>query len=106
MLIGEYRHNLDAKKRIALGLKQLTPHPWDSLPEEIKEGARVKGKVVNIEDYGKLRDSTTGRGNRGKRITLKFRNSQAEQPYDVFKYQIVWELLKPTPNIVYTRRKT
>lgn len=42
----------DEKKRISLGLKQLTPHPWDSLPEEIKEGARVKGKVVNIEDYG------------------------------------------------------
>jgi small subunit ribosomal protein S1 len=42
----------DEKKRISLGLKQLTPHPWDNLPEEIKEGARVKGKVVNIEDYG------------------------------------------------------
>jgi small subunit ribosomal protein S1 len=35
-----------------LGLKQLTPHPWDNLPIEIIEGARVKGKVVNIEDYG------------------------------------------------------
>ena len=42
----------DEKKRISLGLKQLTPHPWDSLPEEIKEGSKVKGKVVNIEDYG------------------------------------------------------
>jgi small subunit ribosomal protein S1 len=42
----------DEKKRISLGLKQLTPHPWDNLPEEIKEGAHVKGKVVNIEDYG------------------------------------------------------
>ena len=42
----------DEKKRISLGLKQLTPHPWDVLPEDIKEGNTVKGKVVNIEDYG------------------------------------------------------
>jgi small subunit ribosomal protein S1 len=42
----------DEKKRISLGLKQLTPHPWDNLPVEIQEGATVKGKVVNIEDYG------------------------------------------------------
>lgn len=42
----------DEKKRISLGLKQLTAHPWDSLPEEITEGAKVKGKIVNIEDYG------------------------------------------------------
>jgi small subunit ribosomal protein S1 len=42
----------DEKKRISLGLKQLTPHPWDVLPESIKEGEIVKGKVVNIEDYG------------------------------------------------------
>lgn len=42
----------DEKKRISLGLKQLTPHPWDNLPADIQEGATVKGKVVNIEDYG------------------------------------------------------
>ncbi len=42
----------DDKKRISLGLKQLTPHPWDVLPENIREGATIKGKVVNIEDYG------------------------------------------------------
>src|SRR5450432_3248454 len=42
----------DGKKRISLGLKQLTPHPWDVLPENVKEGAIVKGRVVNIEDYG------------------------------------------------------
>ncbi|MES1216673.1 MAG: 30S ribosomal protein S1 [Bacteroidota bacterium] len=42
----------DEKKRISLGLKQLTPHPWDVLPETIAEGHIVKGKVVNIEDYG------------------------------------------------------
>jgi small subunit ribosomal protein S1 len=42
----------DEKRRISLGLKQLTPHPWDVLPENIAEGNIVKGKVVNIEDYG------------------------------------------------------
>lgn len=42
----------DEKKRISLGLKQLSPHPWESLTEEVVEGAKVKGKVVNIEDYG------------------------------------------------------
>ncbi len=42
----------DDKKRISLGLKQLTPHPWDVLPAELAEGSVVKGKVVNIEDYG------------------------------------------------------
>ena len=42
----------DEKKRISLGLKQLTPHPWDILPEAVKEGEVVEGKVVNIEDYG------------------------------------------------------
>jgi len=42
----------DEKKRISLGLKQLTPHPWDVLAENISEGNIVKGRVVNIEDYG------------------------------------------------------
>ena len=42
----------DEKKRIALGLKQLTPHPWDSLDKELKVGDKVKGKVVVIADYG------------------------------------------------------
>lgn len=42
----------DNKKRISLGLKQLTAHPWDNLPEEIVEGSRVKGKVVSVADYG------------------------------------------------------
>ncbi|HHU42491.1 MAG TPA: 30S ribosomal protein S1 [Fermentimonas caenicola] len=40
------------KKRIALGLKQLTPHPWDSLSESLKVGDIVKGKVVVMADYG------------------------------------------------------
>lgn len=40
------------KKRISLGLKQLQPHPWEVLPEAITEGSVVKGRIVNIEDYG------------------------------------------------------
>ena len=40
------------KKRIALGLKQLSPHPWDALDENLKVGDKVKGKVVVIADYG------------------------------------------------------
>jgi small subunit ribosomal protein S1 len=42
----------DEKKRIALGLKQLTPHPWDKLDEGLKVGDKVKGKVVVLADYG------------------------------------------------------
>ena len=42
----------DEKKRIALGLKQLTPHPWDALDANLKVGDKVKGKVVVIADYG------------------------------------------------------
>ena len=42
----------DEKNRIALGLKQLTPHPWDALDQNLKVGDRVKGKVVVIADYG------------------------------------------------------
>ena len=42
----------DEKKRIALGLKQLTPHPWDALSSELKVGDTVKGKVVVMADYG------------------------------------------------------
>jgi small subunit ribosomal protein S1 len=42
----------DAKKRIALGLKQLSPHPWDALDANLKVGDKVKGRVVVIADYG------------------------------------------------------
>lgn len=42
----------EEKKRIALGLKQLTPHPWDSLDPNLKIGDKVKGKVVVLTDYG------------------------------------------------------
>ncbi len=40
------------KKRISLGMKQLTPHPWESLPADIQVGSKVKGKIVNVADYG------------------------------------------------------
>jgi len=40
------------KKRISLGMKQLTPHPWESLAADIQVGSRVKGKIVNVADYG------------------------------------------------------
>src|SRR6478736_3600445 len=40
------------KKRISLGMKQLTPHPWQSLPETIVIGTKVKGRIVNVADYG------------------------------------------------------
>ncbi len=42
----------DEKKRIALGLKQLTPHPWEALSTDVKIGDKVKGKVVVMADYG------------------------------------------------------
>ncbi len=50
----------DNKKRISLGLKQLTPHPWDVLEESISVGSIVKGKIVNIEDYGAFLEITPG----------------------------------------------
>jgi small subunit ribosomal protein S1 len=42
----------DEKKRIALGLKQLTPHPWQSLDTDLVIGSKVKGKIVTVADYG------------------------------------------------------
>lgn len=50
----------DAKKRIALGLKQLTPHPWDSLDPNLKIGDLVKGKVVVMADYGAFVEIASG----------------------------------------------
>jgi small subunit ribosomal protein S1 len=50
----------DEKKRIALGLKQLTPHPWDSLNADLKVGDKVKGRVVVMADYGAFIEITTG----------------------------------------------
>jgi small subunit ribosomal protein S1 len=50
----------DEKKRIALGLKQLTPHPWDALDAEMKVGDKVKGKVVVMADYGAFVEIATG----------------------------------------------
>jgi small subunit ribosomal protein S1 len=42
----------DDKKRISLGMKQLTPHPWDALETSMEIGSKVKGKIVNVADYG------------------------------------------------------
>ncbi len=50
----------DNKKRIALGLKQLTSHPWDSLDTNLKVGDKVKGKVVVIADYGAFIEIAAG----------------------------------------------
>ncbi len=50
----------EEKKRIALGLKQLTPHPWDALDAELKVGDKVTGKVVVMADYGAFVEIATG----------------------------------------------
>ncbi|WP_118195093.1 30S ribosomal protein S1 [Albibacterium indicum] len=50
----------DEKKRIALGLKQLTPHPWESLDPALEVGSRVKGKIVTVADYGAFLEITPG----------------------------------------------
>jgi small subunit ribosomal protein S1 len=50
----------DNKKRIALGLKQLTPHPWDALDANLKVGDKVNGKVVVIADYGAFIEIAAG----------------------------------------------
>ena len=50
----------DDKRRIALGMKQLTSHPWDALTEELTEGSKVKGKVVVMADYGAFIEIATG----------------------------------------------
>ena len=50
----------DEKKRIALGLKQLQPHPWDALDAELKVGDTVKGKVVVMADYGAFVEIAAG----------------------------------------------
>ena len=50
----------DDKKRIALGLKQLTPHPWEALSQEVKVGDKIKGKVVVINDYGAFVEIAAG----------------------------------------------
>ena len=50
----------DEKKRIALGLKQLTPHPWDALSADLKVGDKVQGKVVVMTDYGAFVEIAAG----------------------------------------------
>ena len=48
------------KKRISLGMKQLTPHPWAGLAADIQIGSKVKGKIVNVADYGAFLELQTG----------------------------------------------
>ena len=50
----------DEKKRIALGLKQLTPHPWEALDTALEIGSKVKGKIVTVADYGAFLEITPG----------------------------------------------
>lgn len=50
----------DEKKRIALGLKQLTPHPWEALNTELQIGSKVKGRIVTVADYGAFLEITPG----------------------------------------------
>lgn len=50
----------DEKKRIALGLKQLTEHPWESLDTALEVGSKVKGKIVTVADYGAFLEITPG----------------------------------------------
>jgi len=50
----------DEKKRIALGLKQLTPHPWETLDTSIEIGSKVKGKIVTVADYGAFLEISSG----------------------------------------------
>ena len=50
----------DEKKRIALGLKQLTPHPWEALDTTLEVGSKVKGKIVTVADYGAFLEITPG----------------------------------------------
>ncbi|MDI1324823.1 MAG: 30S ribosomal protein S1 [Algoriphagus sp.] len=50
----------DDKRRISLGMKQLTSHPWDSLASSLEIGSRVKGKIVNVADYGAFLELAPG----------------------------------------------
>ena len=50
----------DKDKRISLGMKQLTEHPWNSLDENLDVGSVVKGKIVNVADYGAFLELTPG----------------------------------------------
>ncbi len=50
----------EGKKRISLGMKQLTAHPWDSLSADLAVGSKVKGKIVNVADYGAFLEIASG----------------------------------------------
>jgi small subunit ribosomal protein S1 len=74
----------EAKRRISLGLKQLTPHPWEILSEGLEEGATIKGKVVNIEDYGAFIEIKPGVEGLVHVSEISWSN-QPVNPRDVFK---------------------
>ncbi len=50
----------DDKNRISLGMKQLHPHPWDAISDTLKEGSQVKGRIVNVADYGAFLEIAPG----------------------------------------------
>jgi len=50
----------EERKRISLGMKQLTPNPWETMPESIEVGSKLKGKIVNIADYGAFLEIAPG----------------------------------------------
>ncbi|MCC7223152.1 MAG: 30S ribosomal protein S1 [Chitinophagales bacterium] len=74
----------EAKRRISLGLKQLTPHPWEVLSEGLEEGSTIKGKVVNIEDYGAFIEIQPGVEGLVHVSEISWSN-QPVNPRDVFK---------------------
>jgi ribosomal protein S1 len=61
---------MKTRKRISLGMKQLQAHPWEALAAEIEIGSRVKGKVVNVADYGAFLEIMPG----CRRPDSRFRN--------------------------------
>ena len=71
----------EAKKRIALGLKQLTPHPWEALDPDLKVGDKVKGKVVVMADYGAFVEIAPGHD--GMVHISKLENRRVEKVEDV-----------------------
>ena len=74
----------DAKKRISLGMKQLTPHPWESLSTDLEPGSTVKGRVVTVADYGVFLEIIPGV--EGLIHTSEMSYSQhVKNPLDTFK---------------------
>jgi small subunit ribosomal protein S1 len=92
----------DAKKRISLGMKQLTAHPWESLAADISEGAKVTGKVVTITDYGIFVEIVPGV--EGLVHTSEMSWSQHAKP-DLDKFKVGDEIQTMVLNIDRDERK-